>query len=326
VSLTYLGPTAGLIGAGEGLFIPASFAILPSVLETSQLTAGNGLFAAFQQGGSFLGPAIGGVVVALASPAPAFGIDAASFAISALSLAFIRRRVTAPPSAGTSPPAADTAPPAGGGVPASGGVLRLLRTSPVLQLILVIVIAANLTSAGLGEIALPALAHQRYAASGYGALLCCIAAGSVIGSLIATRSGGLLRPAVAASLVFAGESVAIGVAPFLGGLPGMAAALVLMGLGNGLGNAMMLPRIQAWAPPELMGRLMGLIMLCSFGSAPVSVAITGVFVHHFGAVPFFPIAGSVVGVVVLGALASRQWRAFGSRPAATEEVQATVAS
>jgi MFS family permease len=311
VSLTYLGPTAALIGAGEGLFIPASFAILPSVLESSQLTAGNGLFAAFQQGGSFLGPAIGGVVVALAAPAPAFGIDAASFAISALSLAFIRGRSAPATTPDTTP---DTTPEA---APA-GGVLQLLRTSPVLQLIVVIVIAANLTGAGLGEIALPALAHQRYAASGYGALLCCIAAGAIVGSLIATRSGGLRRPAVAASLVFGGEAVAIAVAPFLGGLPGMAAALVLMGLGNGLGNAMMMPRIQAWAPPQLLGRVMGLVMLCAFGSAPVSVELTGVFVHHFGTVPFFPIAGGVVGVVVLAALTSRQWRNFGARTDAVD--------
>jgi MFS family permease len=315
VSLTYLGPTAALIGAGEGLFIPASFAILPSLLDESKLVTANGLFSAFQQSGSFIGPAIGGVVVALASPAPAFGIDAASFAISALTLALIRRRAASPAAEGA---AADSAPAA---VHADGGgVLRLLRTSPVLQLIVVLVIAVNLTGAGLGEIALPALAHQRYAAYGYGELLCCIAAGSVIGSLIATRSGGLRRPAVVASLVFGGESVAIAIAPFLGGLAGMAAALVFMGLGNGLGNAMMLARMQAWAPPQLMGRVMGLIMLCSFGSAPVSVAITGVFVHRFGAVPFFPIAGAVVGVVVLGALTSRQWRDFGagSPPPAVE--------
>jgi len=320
VSLTYLGPTAALIGAGSGLFIPASFAILPSVLETSQLTAGNGLFSAFQQGGSFIGPAIGGVVVALASPASAFGIDAASFAVSALTLAFIRGRAR-----DASP--VETAPSADGeAAAASGGVLRLLRTSPVLQFLLVIVIAANLTSAGLSQIALPALAHQRWAASGYGALLCCIAAGSIVGSLVGARSGGLRRPAVVASLLFAGESVAAGIAPFLGGLPGIAAALALMGLGNGLGNTIMLPRIQAWAPPELIGRVMGLVMLCAFGSAPVSVVITGVFVHHFGAVAFFPVAGCVVGVVVLAALASKQWRNFGALPSPEQSSEPTSAA
>jgi MFS family permease len=309
VSLTYLGPTAALIGAGEGLFIPASFAILPSLLDSSQLVAGNGLFSAFQQGGSFIGPAIGGVVVALASPASAFGIDAASFAVSAVTLAFIRRWSARPAPDVSAVPAAD------GQGAGGGGVLRLLRTSPVLQIILVIVIAANLTSAGLSEIAIPALAHQRYTASAYGALLCCIAAGSIIGSLAATRSGELRRPAVVGSLVFAAESVAIGIAPFLGGLPGLAAAMVMLGFCNGLGNAMMLPRIQTWAPPELLGRVMSLVMVCAFGSAPVSVVVTGLFVHRFGSVAFFPVAGCVVGVVVLASLASRQWRAFGALPA-----------
>jgi hypothetical protein len=39
------------------------------------------------------------------------------------------------------------------------------------------------------------------------------------------------------------------------------------------------------------------------------------FVHRFGSVAFFPVAGCVVGVVVLASLASRQWRAFGALPA-----------
>ena len=46
VSLAALGPLAALIGAGEGLFIPASFAILPSLLDSEALMAGNAFFGA----------------------------------------------------------------------------------------------------------------------------------------------------------------------------------------------------------------------------------------------------------------------------------------
>ena len=40
VSLAALGPIAALIGAGEGLFIPASYAIMPSLLDGERLAAG----------------------------------------------------------------------------------------------------------------------------------------------------------------------------------------------------------------------------------------------------------------------------------------------
>jgi hypothetical protein len=193
----------------------------------------------------------------------------------------------------------------------------LLRRSRVLQVLLLITVAGNLALGGLSEVAMPALSHQRFGASGYGALLACLAAGSIAGSLAATRSGGLRRPALAASGVFAAESVAISLVPFLGGLPGAAVAMAIVGAGNGLGNAIMIPRLQAWAPPELLGRVMGLLMLSAFGSFPVSVALTGLFVRHLGAPAFFPVTGAFGMVVFLGALTFRDWRDFGTTQVST---------
>src|SRR5579859_1361129 len=95
-SLVALGPTAALIGAGEGLFLPASFTIMPSLLDESRLAAGNALSSTAVQAGSLIGPAIGGALVAVTGASTAaFGIDAASFAISAASLALIPRRAAA---------------------------------------------------------------------------------------------------------------------------------------------------------------------------------------------------------------------------------------
>jgi hypothetical protein len=43
-----------------------------------------------------------------------------------------------------------------------------------------------------------------------------------------------------------------------------------------------------------------MIMLCSAGTFPLSVAVTGVLVRHVGTTPFFPIAGIFLVVAVLG--------------------------
>ena len=215
VSLAALGPIAALIGAGEGLFIPASFAIMPSLLNEDRLAAGNALSTAAVQAGSLLGPALGGALVAATrSSTAAFAVDAASFGVSALTLLLIPRR---PADGSVAAEAATEAEAEPGG--AGGGVLALLRRSRELQVILVVVIAANLASGGMGDVALPALAHASFGAAGYGALLACFAVGGIAGTLGAARTGNLRAPAMFASAVFLVEAAAIALIPFLGGRP-----------------------------------------------------------------------------------------------------------
>jgi predicted MFS family arabinose efflux permease len=319
-SLVTLGPTAALIGAGEGLFIPASYAIMPSLLDDARLAAGNALSSAAVQVGSLIGPALGGALVATTGASTAaMGVDAASFAVSAVSLALIPRRAAAGSMAGSPAEAADS-PAIEQDIPAAAepasqpqSVLAFLRQSRALQVIIVVVIAANLTSGGMGEVALPALAHAHWGAGGYGILLVCIAAGAVIGTLAAARTGRLRTPAVVASLAFLIESGTLCLVPYLGSEAAAAIALLVFGLFNGLGNVIFLTMAQKQIPPAILGRVMGVMMLCAFGTFPLSVAITGVLVRHLGPAPFFPIAGAVVVAAILGGLTQRDFRDFGRR-------------
>ena len=341
-SLAALGPVAALIGAGEGLFLPASFALMPSLLNGEQLAAGNAISTAAVQAGSLLGPALGGVLVATTRASTwAFVIDAVSFAVSALTLALIPARAASGSVAGAAAETAgaDGEAAAGAGAGAAngtiagaatgthageatgthageggggGGILSLLRTSRVLQVLLLVVIAANLASGGEGDVALPSLAHARFGAAGYGALLACFAAGGVIGTLAAARTGGLRTPAIFATAMFLVDGTAIALTPYLGGEAGAAAALFVVGATNGLGNVTFLTVLQKWAPPALLGRIMSAIFLCAFGSFPLSVVIAGVLVRHIGPALFFPVAGALVVVTMLGGLTQREFRMFGA--------------
>jgi predicted MFS family arabinose efflux permease len=338
VSLAALGPIGALIGAGEGLFIPASFAIMPSLLDGDRLTAGNALSTAAVQAGSLLGPALGGALVAVThTSTAAFGIDAVSFALSALSLALIPRQaasgsVTAGgDTASADEPVAELAEELTGGLAeglaaVSGeagsaesakpeepaGVLTLLRQSRFLQVLLVVLIAANLANGGMDGVALPALAHARFGAAGYGALLACFAAGALAGTLGATRTGGLRTPAVFASALFLIEAVAISLTPYLGGEAGAAAAMFASGACNGLANVVFLTVAQKWVSPGMLGRVMGVMMLCAFGTYPLSAAVAGVLVRHLGPALFFPVAGGLVAAAILFGLTWREFREFGS--------------
>jgi hypothetical protein len=337
-SLAALGPIAALIGAGEGLFIPASFAIMPSLLDGGRLAAGNALSTAAVQVGSLLGPALGGALVAATrASTAAFAVDAASFGLSALTLLLIPRRpapgsVTATAAeaeaeaeaeaaearaAAEGEGAAEPAPP--------GGVLALLRGSRALQVILVVVIAANLASGGMSDVALPALAHAKYGAGGYGALLACLAVGGIAGTLGAARTGGLRAPVMFASAVFLAEAVAIALVPYVGGEAGAAALLCVAGACNGLANVTFLTVMQKWVSPGLLGRVMGMLMLCAFGSFPLSVAVSGVLVRHLGPVPFFPVAGGLVAVAIAFGLTQREFRTFGAVDATAPQATAKAA-
>ena len=364
-SLPLLAPVAALLGAGEGLFLPASFAIMPALLAPDQLAAGNALSSAMVQIGSLAGPVLGGILVASAGSAPAFAVDAATFAVSAITLALLRPgRLGAPepaatgsaadgpadvdsgaagadrglaglpaaqpgppaaqpgppaaqpgpPAAQPGPPAAQPGPPAAQPGPAArqAGLWPLLRESRLLQVIVILCVVANLAYSGAFAVALPALAHASYGAGGYGALVACLGAGSVTGTLAAMRAGQLSRPAVAACLSFLAEAVAVSLLPFLGGLPGAAAAAAVLGACNGFSNIIMITLLQQWAPGYLLGRVMSLVMLAAMGTYPISVAVTGAAVHSFGPAPFFPVAGGVLAVAILGALTQRVIRTFGA--------------
>jgi len=304
-SLAALGPTAALIGAGEGLFLPASYSILPSLLDGERLGAGNALSSAAVQAGSLLGPSLGGVLVAITGASTAaFAVDAASFAISALTLALIRSTREH-----TGAPAAEPA--------RRQNALGLLVRWRALQVILVVTIAANLAGGGMGEVALPSLAHAHWGAGGYGALLACFAAGALIGTLGATRTTRVSQPAIFVSALFMVNALADALIPFLGGEVGAAIAFFAAGATNGMANVVAITMVQKAIPPALTGRIMGVLMLCSFGSFPLSVAVTGLLVRHFGPVPVFPVDGALVAAALLYGLSQREFRVFGTARADT---------
>lgn len=313
-SLALLGPVAALLGAGEGLFVPASFTIMPMLLGPEQLAAGNALSSAMVQVGSLIGPVLGGALVASAGPAPAFAVDAATFAVSAMTLALIRAAAASPgPQPGEAAAGTVMRPASPGARPAKPeGIWSLLRRARLLQIIVVLCVAANFAYAGTFAVALPALAHARFGAGGYGALVACLGAGSVAGTLAATRGSSLRRPAMAACMSFLAEAAAVSLVPFLGGLPGAAVAVTVLGTCNGFGNIIMITLLQQWAPGHLLGRVMSLVMLAAMGAYPVSVALTGAAVHSFGPSPFFPVAGAVLALAMLAALTQRVIRSFGA--------------
>ncbi len=312
-------PVAAVLGAGEGMFLPASFAIVPSLLADDQLQAGNALTSSGTQLAALIGPGAGGAVVALVGPAPAFGIDAVSFAVSAATLAALRGRQRPQPPTGAGP-GAHLAGTAGAAGPEADSrsqpvtLRRLVSSQRVLQVILIVTIAANLSSGGTSEVALPTLAREGFhvGAGGYVALLAAFGAGALLGTLAAGQARRARRPAMWASAAFLAEAGFLAAVPFSGGVVPAAGALAAYGASNGFGNIVAITAFQRWAPPALLGRLMGLLLLASFGTYPASVLLGGLVVHDLGAPTFFLISAAVLAAAVLAGLTQPTWRSFGT--------------
>jgi MFS family permease len=254
-----------------------------------------------------------------AEPAAEFPLTpaAASSADAAADLAPMAA-LAEPPKPSLTPPAATAAEPAAAAGPT---LLSMLRSERILQIILLVTVAANLGSGGTGEVAMPALAHGplHAGAGGYGGMVAAFAGGALLGTLAAGWLRGVRRPAIVGSAAFIAEAVFLAAAPYLGSILADGAALAAFGFLNGIGNIVMITLFQRWAPPELLGRLMGMVMLASFGIFPVSVILGAVVVHDLGPAPFFPLAAAVTAAAILAGLTQRTWRDLGAtdEPAAT---------
>ena len=78
---------------------------------------------------------------------------------------------------------------------------------------------------------------------------------------------------------------------------------------------------QRWAPPDLIGRLSGLLLVTSYGMFPISVALAGPTVRRYGPGAFFILAAATLAAALAWALSQQAFRDFGMRPAAEPSAQ-----
>ncbi len=176
---------------------------------------------------------------------------------------------------------------------------RWLATLFALDAILALVVAGPLT------VALPLLAQEEMAVGpiGYSWLVAGLGGGGIVGLLLAgsilsvpKRVGGYyLLALVQAPLIASLAGLPIAFAVF---------ALVLVGALNGLGEVAYLGLIQGRVSAEMLGRVMGVGLLASFGLQPISQIITGTLLAWIGAGTLLIAAGILVAVTSVAGLAA----------------------
>ena len=282
-----------LFGAGEAFFGPAFGALVPDVVATEHLVQANSLDQLVRQSSARLvGPALGGLIVALAGTGGAFLIDAGTFLFSAACIWALRVRSLPAPDAerslrrelreGT----------------------RFVRDQAWLWSTLVAASLAILFFLGPLEVLLPYVVRNELDAGpgSYGAIMAAAGVGAVVASLALSQRG--LPRKRYLTLMYIVWSV--GTLPLVGYAIGTAVwQLMLFAIFFGAcitaGSVVWGTLMQARVPPELRGRVHSLDWFVSIGLAPLSFALTGPVSNAIGVRATLILAG-VVPMVATAAL------------------------
>ncbi|HEY2575465.1 MAG TPA: MFS transporter, partial [Streptosporangiaceae bacterium] len=256
---------AVVFGIADAFFLPSKLAIVPELLPGDLLVQGAALSTGSQQIARMLaGPALGGLVIAVAGLGAAFAADAASFAVSAAALLAVRGRPR-PARTGRSMLAE-----------AREG-LRYCRSQRWLWITIAAVGVANLVAYGPLPLLVPLLVKNvlRGGPVALGLVTASSGTGGVIASVIAGRLGAPRRQMTVIwfSWGLAGTAVAgLGLAPTAWAacvLVAFSWAMVMYG--TVLWNSLMQSRV----PASLLGRASSVEWLLSYAGTPVGIVAAG---------------------------------------------------
>ncbi len=252
-----------LFGSVEAWFIPQYMAILPGLLTDAQLESANAAIGFSEQAGSIVGPALGGLVVALLGSSGAFAVNAATFLVSALCLA----RIPDVP--------ALTGPNAGTLVETIRQGLEYLLKTPVLLSLLVLYAVANFGLEPL-FVLLPVWAREvARSPAVLGFLGTTISAGMVLGVLLVPVIRRRLNPGriVLTFWIIEGGLLIL----FSRGhtVPYAASVLLVLGIFLAVEMAMVNTIYQRLAARALLGTLTGIRVVLIYLLRPLAQALSG---------------------------------------------------
>jgi MFS family permease len=276
-------------------FRPAQAGLLPRLARTpAELTAANVTASTFESVGYFVGPAIGGVLLATTNAQTVFALNAASFVWSAVLVVGIR--ISEPLGSG-----GEREHEKGGREHMLAG-FQTVRRGGGIQLLVVLYSAQTLVAGALGVfVVVTALELLEGTARTVGTLEASIGAGGLIGGGVAVVLAARHRLAadIALGLTLFG-------APFLaiGALPNLASAvigLVVVGIGNSLVDISAITLLQRIVPDDVLGRVLGLLQGILLGSLGVGAALAPALIHALGARAALLVTGTFLPVCALAA-------------------------
>jgi MFS family permease len=272
VSIAVIYVVAALLASAEAVVDSSSMALVPAMVDDSDLERAGGLLSSTELAtNGLIGPPLGGLLFGAAMVAP-FAIDATSFAAAALMMALVSGTYTA----------ASRGPRRGAMRHDIAEGFRWFWQRPLLRNLAIISTALG-TVSYIGTAILVLFARQTLGLSnfGYGLLLVPGAIGGIAGSLLAPRLTDYpLRIVLSVSIVIAGlciwamstltNPVAVGL------LSGLSAASVLVW------NVLTVALRQRIIPDHLLGRVGASYRFLVYLGMPFGALLGGLIANRFG--------------------------------------------
>ena len=311
IQLWMLYLSALFFGFVDAFFFPAQTSIVPKLVNKNQLQQGNALIQGTAQLSLFVGPILAGGMIAWLDGGAAHSASGIAFALALDSLSFLASILTL-------------------GLmrleqadvrleKAEGGVLASIRegllyvwNEATLKTVFPIVMGLNILINGPFAVGIPVIARTRFpeGAAAFGLILSVFGGGALLGTVLAgvlPKPSNKLLGTLSLSVI---SLMGIGLA-VIGFAPTMyiaAAAALGMGIANGYANIMLITWLQQKVAPEMMGRIMSLVMFAAVGLNPVSTALAGALIGLNATVLLF-CAGTLMTLFTLSAAFSPAVRA-----------------
>jgi len=256
------------------VFRPAQAALLPALVRSpSELTAANVASSTLESVGTFLGPALGGLLLAVSSPEVVFAANGASFLWSAFLVLGLRRheRPREEESRGRA---------------RHGGLLRgieVIVREPTLRTLVGLYAAQTLVAGALNVlVVVTSFELLELDEAGVGLLYAAVGVGGLVGGFVALllSPGGRLARDFAIGLALFGLPLAL-----IGGAPIAAVAvagLAIIGIGNSIVDVNALTIMQRAVPDDVLGRALGALDGLLLGGLGLGAVLAPVLIETIG--------------------------------------------
>ena len=274
------------------LFRPAQAALTPKLATTPvELTASNAVAGTIESASIFLGPGIGGIVLAVSGTAGVFVVCFIAFLWSA----YLIWALDEQPETVADEEAAEAE--------AAGGILagfQTLAATPALLAVTITYAAQAMVAGALTVFAVVlAIDVLHLGNAGVGYLDCAFGVGGVLGGVAAVGLAGARRLATA----FAAGVLAWGVGvALLGATTSTAVALVLLagvGIGNTVVDVAAVTLLQRSAADAVLGRVFGVLESVLLASIGIGSVLAPLAIHLLGVRPALVATGLILPVVVI---------------------------
>jgi MFS family permease len=258
-----------LLGTAAAVSKPAMTALLPALVPRSAVARATAVNVTQFQFGQIAGPALASLILIVATPTWAFGINAATFVAPIVVMQLIRPREEAARSK------------RGGGSAMLEG-LRFIRRSPVMPAILLAVVLCNGAVEALRTLA-PTLAEELQRPEAAGIVIMGYSVGAMLGLVSYGRIEDLLPRRWMLVVAFGLQAlgaVCVALAP---NLPLTVVAAAPIGIGFSMIVPLLSASLQNLSPDEFRTRVMSAFSMAHLGLRPLFALVAGALATWAGA-------------------------------------------